>query len=271
VETPKLKNIVLIILVITNLCLLALVGQGEWKDAYLRWKTRSEAIDFLTQKQVEVDEDLIPHDVTLQPGRAERDLEQEEKLAAQLLNGPVEQQSRGAGVYRYENEMGFIQFHSDGTFQAEFVSGAFPVGTDGKQACLDLLNKLGFQGRLESETEGTRVFLQLWQGNPLFICQVTVEEKNGSLTALTSGRRLVGQPTGDSSRQTITVPTALVCLYNGINGLGDVCSRIDAIDPGYVTSSVLSGAMAVTPVWRVTTDTGLYQLDLVTGNLLRIA
>lgn len=270
-ETPKLKNIILIILVITNLCLLVLVGRSEWKDDYLRWQTRAEAIDFLDRKQVQVDEAIIPHEVALQPGRAERDLEQEGRLAVQLLGGPVERESRGAGVYRYENDLGFIQFHSDGAFQAEFVPGAFPVGEDGGQACLDLLNKLEFEGCLESEEGGQRNFLQLWQGHPLFICQVTVEEKAGCLTSLTSGRRLVGQPTLDNSRQTITIPTALICLFNGINVLGDVCSRIDAIDTGYVTSSALSGSMAITPVWRVTTDTGLYQLDLVTGNLIRIS
>lgn len=270
-ETPKLKNIILIILVIANLCLLALVARGEWKGDYLRWQTRTEAIDFLSRKQVQVEEKIIPNEMDLLPGRVERDLEQEGRLAVQLLGGPVERENRGAGVYRYENDLGFIQFHSDGAFQAEFVQGAFPAGEDGTRACLDLLNRLEFAGRLVGEEGEQRRFLQLWQGHPLFLCQVTVKEEGGCLTALTSGRRLVGQPTEDSSRQTITVPTALIRLYNGINGLGDVCSRIDAIDPGYVTSSALSGSMVITPVWRVITDTGLYQLDLVTGNLIRVS
>ena len=270
-ETPKLKNIILLILVITNICLLILVGQSEWKDDYLNWQARTEAINFLNRKQVKVDGDSIPREIQLQPFRTERDLEREERLAVQLLGNAVEKESKGAGVYRYENERGFIQFHSDGAFQAEFVPGAFPVGEDGARAGSALLEKLGFESRLEREEEGRRTFVQLWQGDPLFICQVTVEEEDGCLTALTSGRRLVGQPVQDSSRRTISVSTALIRLYNGINELGDVCSRIDKIDAGYMTSSTLSGSMAVTPVWRATTDTGLYQLDLVTGNLIRIS
>ena len=98
-----------------------------------------------------------------------------------------------------------------------------------------------------------------------------MEEEDDCVVALTAGRRLVGKPTEDNSRQTITVPTALIQLYNGINGLGDVCSRIDAIETGYVTGSALSSVMAGTPVWRVTTDTGLYQQDLITGSLTRIS
>ena len=155
-DTPKLKNIILIVLVITNLCLLALVGQSEWKDDYLNWQSRMEAIDFLSRKQVKVSENSIPHEVVLKPVRAERDMEQEERLAVQLLGSPVERESRGAGVYRYGNHLGFIQFHSDGAFQAEFAQGAFPVGENGRQACFDLLNKLGFEGRLEKEEKGTK-------------------------------------------------------------------------------------------------------------------
>lgn len=270
-ETPKLKNVVLIILVVTNLCLLIFVAQSEWKGIYLRWQARAQAIHFLEQKEVDVDESLIPREVDLQPGTAERSLEWEEELAVQLLSGPVEMENRGAGVYRYQNEQGFVQFHSDGAFQAEFVPGAVPISDNWERDCLDLLSRIGFDGRLMDDAGGRWVFCQMWQDCPLFSCQVTVEEGDGCVVALTSGRRLVGKPAQDSSRQTITVSTALIRLYNGINGLGDVCSRIDAIEAGYVTSSVLSSAMAVTPVWQVTTDTGLYQLDLVTGSMTRIS
>ena len=45
---------------------------------------------------------------------------------------------------------------------------------------------------------------------------------------------------------------------------------IDAIEPGYAASTSLSGPILLTPVWRVTTDTGAYQLDNVTGGVTRV-
>ena len=92
-----------------------------------------------------------------------------------------------------------------------------------------------------------------------------------SLTAITAGRQLVGKPQEDTSRQTISVATALIDFVNGVNALGDVCNRIDAIQPGYVTAASLSGPTALTPVWRMTTDTGAYQLDTVTGAVTRVS
>jgi hypothetical protein len=49
-----------------------------------------------------------------------------------------------------------------------------------------------------------------------------------------------------------------------------VCSSIDRIDPGYVSAATLSGPITLTPVWRITTDTGAYQLDMITGALTRV-
>ena len=81
----------------------------------------------------------------------------------------------------------------------------------------------------------------------------------------------MGRPQPDPSRETISVATALIRFFNGVGALGDVCNRIDAIEPGYVAAASLSGPILLTPVWRVTTDTGAYQLDTVTGGVTRVS
>lgn len=274
-ETPKLKNIVLLILVLTNLCLLIFVVRQEWRDRAQRRQAREEAILFLEGKGVAVDERQIPEEMDLMPRIVERDTEEEGKLAARLLGERVKIQDRGAGVYRYFNEAGSIQFHSDGSFSAQFVQGLFPMGDQWERNCLTLLSKLDFEGELlsvETDAGGDRLlFRQNWEGCPLFTQQVTLETENGWVTGMTSGRRLVGEPVRDQSRNTVSVSTALVEFFNGLNSLGDVCSRVDGVTQGYVAGSSLTGPMTLTPVWRIDTDTGSYQLDLVAGALSRIA
>lgn len=87
---------------------------------------------------------------------------------------------------------------------------------------------------------------------------------------MTAGRRLVGSPVERTDQRPITVASALVYFYNGLNGLGDVCNQVDSIVQGYISVTSLSGPMELIPVWRVTTDTGAYQLDLLTGELNRV-
>lgn len=269
-EWPKLKNIILIILALTNLVLLVFMVQRELRTSRQERETLEEAILFLEERGVAVDEAQVPQRMELTPQTAERDLEGESRLAADLLGQDILAEDRGAGVYRYANDRGSIQFHSDGSFSAEFAQGAFPLEGDRAEGCREVLALLDFQGELLSESGDTLVFRQSWQGYPLFLQQVTLEVSEGCLTAMTSGRRLVGEPQQDPTRRTVTVPTALINFFNGLNALGDVCSRIDAITPGYLAAASLSGPMTLTPVWRITTDTGAYQLDVVDGGLSRL-
>ena len=269
-EWSKLKNIILIILLITNLVLLVFVASRWLQESRIQEQTRSEAILFLTNRRVEVEESLVPRRITLRPQTVQRDLERESEAAARLLDGPVEVEARGAEVYRYFNDSGSVQFHSDGAFSAQFAPAAHPAGEDRGAYCLELLSRLGFEGELAQESGDTLTFRQTWEGSPVFNHQVTVELSDGCVTAMTGGRRLVGEPEEAPGRGTVSVATALVSFLNGLNDLGDVCSRIDGIDQGYLAAASLSGPMSLTPVWRITTDTGAYQLNTVTGELSRM-
>lgn len=267
----KLKNIILFILVLTNLCLLFSVLSQRMQSGLLRSQARDNAIQFLRDRGVQVEEALVPQAVALPPQTVERDLEGEQRAAAALLRGPVRSEARGGEVYRYDNENGSIQFHSDGVFSAELTRGAFPLGEDPEQTCLELLEQIGFQGELLSRGEEELTFRQLWEGAPVFNLQVTLLCQEGCVTAMTGGRRLVGRPEEDPARAVITPATALINLLNGATALGDVCNRVDRIDEGYVSAASLSGPMTLTPVWRVTTDTGAYQVDGVTGGVSRVS
>ena len=265
----KLKNMILVILAVTNLCLLLLVASQAVRNGQMRVQARESAVQFLRNRGVEVDEDLIPQKMDLRPQAVERDMEGEERAAAALLQGGVTAESRGGEVYRYYNEKGSVQFHSDGTFSAQLDPAAFPLGKDREEGCLALMERVGFSGTvLEGEGEEL-IFRQTWQGWPLFTQQVTLVCEDGGVAAITAGRLLVGRPQEDASRQTISVATALIDFVNGVSALGDVCNRVDAIEPGYVAALSLSGPTALTPVWRVTTHTGAYQLDTVTGGVTR--
>lgn len=87
---------------------------------------------------------------------------------------------------------------------------------------------------------------------------------------MSGGRRLMGTPQPDESRQTLEVPTALIRFYHGLTAMGDVCSRIDSITQGYVATNYSPGSTSLVPVWQVATDSGTYLLDMLTGEVSRV-
>ncbi len=270
-EWSKIKNIVLIILLLTNLSLLTFVLRRDFQDRAAQTQALENALEFLSEKKVEIDRALLPKE-TLSLMKMERDREQESQLAAALLGGDVTEQARGGEVYRYSGSAGSVQFHRDGVFQAAFVQGAFPLeGALPEEHAVATLAKLDYQAQVVSATTDgsgkvTLVLRQLWQDTPVFDCQVTLTYAQDCLISMTGGRRLVGEPTSGSGK-VISVPTALFRFYQGMNTLGDVCRTIQEIQKGYVTGS---GGETLTPVWYISTDTRDYLLDMVTGELSRV-
>ena len=239
-EWPRIKTIVLAILLITNIGLLSFVVQREYQGRQMQQEARENAIQFLRNSGIEVE------------------------------------LSWGAEAFRYYNEKGYLQFHRDGAIKGEFVEGEFPIqDPESMDYSQEILRLLEFEGEVIAstgtageESVTTVVVRQSWKGAPLFRQELTLSYKNGCLMQV-EGRRLNGEPALDTSREPISIPTALFQFYHGVTALGDVCSRIDSITEGYLNSLPNgAGPSALVPVWSVSTDTGAYLLDTLTGQLI---
>lgn len=269
-EWRKLKNVVLIILIALNLMLAVLIGGPRLGSAYQQAQGRANAVAFLEGKGIHLANVTVPDPLELLPMVVERDMEAENRLAGQLLGEEVRRESQGGDVYRYTSPLGTVQFHSDGSFWARLEPTAFPIEND-PEAALRVLRKLDFEGTVTAQYDRQATFRQSREEAALFFTQATVVWDEAGITEIAGGRRLYGTPQDDPTRAVVDQPTALIDFYNGLNRLGDVCSRVDLITPGYTATVSLNKLTMLNPVWRVTTDTGVYQLDLVTGELARVS
>ena len=126
-EWPRIKTIVLAILLITNIGLLSFVVQRAYQGRQMQREARENAILFLQNSGIEVDPAVIPERMGLPPQTVKRDREQEARIASALLGGAVQELSWGAEAFRYYNEKGYLQFHRDGALKGEFVEGELPI------------------------------------------------------------------------------------------------------------------------------------------------
>lgn len=274
VEGGKLKNIIIIILLLLNLFLLSLVG-GRWlEDAQSAESARQSAIEVLRASGVAVEDETVPHAMELRAAQAERDLVREQGLAAALLTGAVEVENRGGEVYRYTNANGRMQVHSTGEFWAQFEPGVYLLSDrPAREHSAAVLSRLEMdvvvlEDRVE-QGNGTITLRQTAGGVPVLNSQVTLHYADGQLAQISGGRWVVGKPVFSEQTRKVTVATALVRLLNGMKELGDVYNRIDAITPAYILEVTLFGSAQLNPVWHVRTDTGEYRLDLHSGTMGR--
>ena len=272
-EWPKLKNIIILILLLANLFLLVMVGVQEHGSAQYQEQALTNAVSVLGNNGIRIDSDRISDELELTAMTLSRDLESETALAQALL-GACDRVDQGGGRYAYESPLGWAEFRSNGSFSVSFVNGtqaARQIGGEETHA-LRLMEEAGLTVVLESreETEdGVELILcQTWQNVPVYSCQITAKYQNGSLLTI-SGQRLMGTPQSVSGEsEPISVPTALLRVLNGIDDLGDICNEITAMEPGYLLTASADGSRLI-PMWYVTTDTGAYNLNALTGALER--
>lgn len=273
-EWSKIKNIVLIILLTVNLCLLVLVASQEAHSARQRERARENAVRVLAQNGIAADLQRLPRDISLSRLSMERDREKEAGAASALL-GPAVETGQG-GTVLYTGDRGMIHFSRTGEFSATLRAGAFPLGElTAAEHAVQTLALLGFEGEtvaVAQEKERTVVTVrQLWQGMPVFTCKAALVYEGGALIAIRGGEsyRLTGSPVPSGEAEPLSVATALLRFLEGLNKLGGICTELTDMTPGYAFTPGLNDPVTLYPVWYFTTDTGAYYLDAGTGTLER--
>lgn len=268
-ESAKLKNIALLILVITNLLLgLLMVIQGV-NDRQRQTRPLADAVALLADRGITVDADVLPQSDFPSPMTLERDNTWERTMFAALLGDDLTTTQRGLVSY-YESDLGRAEAREDGSFTVTFTDGAFPL--NGQEIAThgpSVLKQMEFDAAVTSAEENSLEVVQLFGGVPVYSCTATLHYKNGALSQL-DGVRLVGAPTADLAQSApLSIATLLLRFRSGIIDSGDACSAIRSATQGYILSSSPAGKLRLTPVLRLETDTGAYLVDALTGALSR--
>lgn len=270
-EGSKLKNIVLLILVITNLFLGLLMAYQGYSSRQMKTQTLLDSIALLEERGIAVDPETIPQDDFSSPMVLERDSQWERQVFTELLGAQTTVTQRGLVSY-YESDLGRVEVRGDGAFTATFVETAFPLnGEDLSRFGLTILSRMELDAKVVSESEDTVEVVQLWDHSPVFSCAITLRYADNALVEM-SGTRLVGTPTVDASRSTpLSIPTLLLRFRGGIIDSGDTCTAILSATQGYVmdAGSAGGGKVRLTPVLRLVTDTSPYLVDALTGTMSR--
>ncbi len=274
-EWRKVKNIIILLLLLVNGFLLALVwARKSEADSYDR-TALTQAIDALSGRGIQVDRSALTAAEGLSPVEVERDVAGEQALAAALLGEAAAGDNRGGGLYLYETDAGEVSLRPGGELSARLNDDPRWQTDDPAAHAALLLKEIGVEGTqrgaVQLEDGGTAVtFVQTWEGTPLFSCAVTFTYREGRLRTV-EGALLASIPSAKESGTVLTLPTALMRFLDGVQERGDVCSALRSMEAGYRSGQTASGVTRLTPCWHIVTNTAEYYLDASAGTLERIA
>lgn len=270
-EWSKIKNIILVILLMVNLILLGVVGYQEYRSAQYDAQTLELAVKLLADNGITVAADLPEWGSlsTLQLENLPWDSTAMQAQATAVLGELEWVDDRGGTRIVCQGERGSGELSSDGHFAFMLDDGTLPAASDRKSQGKELLEQLGIQVVLAEETRQDEleqtVYWQIWNGTPIFTCKSIMTCREGSVVSL-SGQRLLGRAAVVNSQSLLTIPTVLVRFLNGMNQNGYVCSMVTKMSLGYSTTISTN---RLTPVWALDTDTGRYYVNAITGAFSR--
>lgn len=273
-EWKKLKNLIILILLVVNGFLLVLVDSRREESAQYERMALEQTVQVLRQGGIEVDLEAVTAADGLVPMSVDRDLDREARLARALLDEQVEGDNRGGGLYLYRGRLGEVSIRSGGELSAEFEADNHWATDRPERHAADLLKRLGVEGAqvgvIEEDGQTAVYFRQSWNGAAVFTCEVAFVYRDGRLCSL-SGVLIMAEAGTAETGRTLTMPTALMRFSEEIAGTGDVCSQLRSMEAGYRgTAQTLPGGVRLAPVWLVSTDTANYYLDCVTGAITRL-
>lgn len=270
-ERSKLKNIILAILAVTNILLLGLMLVQHAQSRHFRQQVLLDAVELLAQQGISVQLEDLPQQDFPAPQVVERDPQEELAGFTALLGEDTVYAQRGP-VSLYTGSLGSAEVREDGSFSITLAPGAYPIaeGSDPVHyAKTFLARRLGLAGQVTQSGQDAVAVTQVWNGCPVFSCQAVLTYGQNGISTVT-GTRLPGAPHADTSAAApLSTATLLVRFRSGIITSGDACTAILSATQGYVLTADANGGTRLTPVLRLQTDTNLYILNALTGELQR--
>ncbi len=268
-NSRQLERIFLVILLLLNLFLLA-VALSDTAEARRSAADTTEALTKLLEENgiavsrgaVRLEEAPVRRVLT-------RDMQEESGRVRRLL-GKCSSEDLGGNIVFYHGEKGQAVLRGSGEFDVLFLGTSDRSRSDPEKRALRLMRRIGMEAQVPDAKEklsadGETVLLCAMGGVPVYNAQLRFTFSGQRLHML-SGTRLF-EHVKEESATGMDTASALMRFLEIIRTEGYICSRLDALYPGYLLSLTMSGEGVLTPVWRIQTDTGELLINAESGRI----
>lgn len=256
----KLKNLAILILLLANAALLCLLVPRQLHQRQQTQALRDSVSRLCAEQNVVLDSDHVPETITLYPLELADSAAAETAALTALLNETPEKTDSG----RLTSPSIRLGSWENGVLSLK-LSGQKEV-SNLRSAASRTLGKMGFQ--THSLDTPTRLSPGIYSlnavqsvlGVPVFSGGLTLTYANSALSDL-SGTFFTGTLTRADDTACITAAEAVVAFLSARMELGWVGSAITGLEQGYYNYASAGTAIRLTPVWKITTDTGSFLVN----------
>lgn len=276
--TAKLKNLTILILLLANLCLLAVILPIHMEQQREAENSRQSISRLYENEQLRLDPNIIPETEVLYALQLGSEEDADLRAVTALLGEQVlAEENSTRYLSTYKSRLGQCSLSRTGGFEA-VLSGGEPVPDVGASS-RKTLRSMGFQsyylGEPSRSGDGTCAVQasQAVLGVPIFSQGLRLVYRDGVLDRI-SGTFYTGTAnlTRVSEEPCLSAIDALVRFLSARFDLGWVGSTILSMEQGYLrTETAAAATVHLIPVWRLSTDTGSFYINGLTGDVTSIS
>lgn len=257
-----LKNIIIIILVLVNVCLLGSLAMRQTSAANSRRQTEEQLTELFAADGMTLEKDAFSNKTPPTALSLTRSTQLEREVAAFFLGSSVIQEDQGGGTYTYTGPSGVARFRSNGSFD---VAGTLS-SEDVESFCRKFCKTFSYETPvfvLDSSGSGTGTAVCTCNDFPVFNALVTFTVDHGTLLTV-SGTLLSQEGSAVATEQKpLSATAALTAFQNARRKSGAVVSAVTDISLCYELQS--TSALSLSPAWCIVTDTTNYYVNCITG------
>ncbi len=270
-DKSKIKNFILLLLVVVNVFLLFIVLNNIREERKAQ-ASRMEALEnVLSDNGITLNPDInlpesVPSLLSLK-----RDMEAEKHMLTSLIGSCSLVEDKGGNFFFYKCSDGDGNFRGTGEFEIRLNSGVISKGRDPVTASKTAMKKLGLEcgsGEPLVKVDGNDTEVTLpcsWEGTDIYNALVTFTFSSDNLLLISGKRPLDTKSSMAASETYPDSVTIIMSFLESIHQTGYICSEINGLEIEYNMYSAVSGNCTLKPVWCITTNSGPYYIDAETG------
>ena len=265
-QWSRVKSILIVLLLLVDGFLGCMLGVKAFSAYQQAQTTRAQLDTVLAGYGLTLDETMSLPDEALMPQlNIDRNRADEAAVATALLGGEAERSEEEAGS-RFTSPVGTVVWSEDGTLEAVLQPAGYvrPTADEVRAQAAALLQDAGIQ------TAGADWETHVWTARAHFkTAGYAVFNRALTVTFSEEAVRIEGLWTFDTPYAT---RSDLYATYNPVDALlqfarQGLASKVVDMEPGLLLGNTAGNQFQLSPVWKITADTGVYYADPIKNEI----
>lgn len=258
----QLKNIIILILVLTNVCLVSILASRQQSRTATQNQAAQELVALFESQGVSLDVDAIVWDNPLPQLTLGKDDSLDDAVVEDVLGTTVSRTDRGGGVTQYDSVYGVAYLRANGSFDVEGTL----CSSDYSAFITSFCQEYGYEKIVDTveNGQGSVTAAATYRGLAVQNATVRFDIANDGVVSM-AGTLLPQTYLTTTSTASTSALTALNRFLTQRRTTGAVVSAVLEVYSCYEFQTTTTQPMALVPLWCIETDNGTYYINATTG------